>query len=296
MSAPVIVRTIAEFRRTTAPWRRAGERLALVPTMGALHAGHASLVTLARTRAQRTAASIFVNPSQFAPTEDFGRYPRTFDADVEKLAAVGCSLVFAPDATEMYPAGYATTISLDGPAKAGLEDVVRPAHFAGVATIVAKLLIQAAPDVAIFGEKDFQQLAVIRQMARDLDLPVEIVGAPTIREADGLAMSSRNIYLTPPERAAAPELYATMQACAERIGAGEPFGPVLADGRARIERAGFALDYLELRDAVTLAPLEAAAGDMRLLVAGRIGTTRLIDNIAIHVAPAPRAGSVRQES
>ncbi|MBX9758092.1 MAG: pantoate--beta-alanine ligase [Beijerinckiaceae bacterium] len=297
MSAPVIVRTIAELRRTTAPWRRAGERVALVPTMGALHAGHVSLVALARTKAQRVAASIFVNPSQFAPTEDFDKYPRTFEADVEKLAAAGCSLVFAPAAAEMYPPGFATTISLEGPAKAGLEDAVRPTHFSGVATIVAKLLIQAAPDVAVFGEKDYQQLAVIRTMARDLDLPVEIIGAPTLREADGLAMSSRNIYLSPAERAAAPALYAAMQACAAKLAKGEAFGPVLAAGRAHIEQAGFALDYLELRDAVTLAPAApGATGEMRLLAAGRIGSTRLIDNIAIHIAPAPGAGSIRQES
>lgn len=296
MSAPEIVHTIAELRQATAPWRRAGERLALVPTMGALHEGHVSLVTLARTKAQHVAASIFVNPTQFAPTEDFARYPRTFEADVEKLAHAGCDLVFAPSPQEMYPAGFATTISLDGPAKAGLEDVVRPGHFAGVATVVAKLLIQAAPDVAIFGEKDYQQLAVITQMVRDLDLPVEIAGAPTMREADGLAMSSRNVYLSRAERTAAPALFATLKDCAAQISKGEAFAPVLADGRARIERAGFALDYLELRDAVTLAPVVAPAGRMRLLVAGRIGTTRLIDNIAIHIAPAPGAGSIRQES
>ena len=285
MSEPIIVRTVADLRATTARWRAAGERVALVPTMGALHAGHISLVRLARERAERVITSIFVNPTQFAPNEDFAKYPRTFEADVGKLAAAGCDGVFAPTPDIMYPPGFVTTISLDGPAKAGLEDAFRPTHFAGVATVVAKLLIQAQPDVAIFGQKDFQQLAVIRAMARDLDLPVEIIGAPTMRESDGLAMSSRNVYLSVSERAAAPTLHATLQACARAIAAGEAFEPTLADGRARIEAAGFQLDYLELRDAATLAPAEPSGdGPLRLLVAARIGATRLIDNID---APRP---------
>lgn len=280
MSAPIIVRTVADLRRATAGWRAAGERAALVPTMGALHAGHISLVRLARERADRVVTSIFVNPTQFAPNEDFAKYPRTFEADVEKLAAAGCDVVFAPTAQEMYKQGFATTISLEGPAKAGLEDAFRPTHFAGVATVVAKLLIQAGPDVAIFGQKDFQQLAVIRAMARDLDLPVEIIGAPTMRESDGLAMSSRNVYLGPAERAAAPTLFATLTACARAIAQGAAYEPTLAEGRARIEAAGFQLDYLELRDAVTLAPADPAGdGPLRLLVAARIGATRLIDNV-----------------
>lgn len=285
MTAPAIVRTVAELRQAVAAWRRAGERVALVPTMGALHAGHLSLVHLARSRAGRIATSIFVNPAQFAPHEDFEKYPRTFEADVEKLAQAGCDLVFAPAPREMYPEGFATTISLEGPAAAGLEDAVRPTHFAGVATIVAKLLIQTAPDTAVFGEKDFQQLAVIARMARDLDLPVEIVGAPTMREADGLAMSSRNVYLSAAERAAAPALYRVLRESAGRIASGEPFDAVLADGRARIENAGFALDYLELRDAASLARVGARArGPLRILAAARLGTTRLIDNIQAQIA------------
>lgn len=280
MNAPVIVRTVADLRRTTAAWRAAGERVALVPTMGALHAGHISLVDLARTTASRVVTSIFVNPTQFAPHEDFAKYPRTLEADVAKLAQAACDVVFAPLPEEMYRPGFVTTISLEGPAKAGLEDAFRPTHFAGVATVVAKLLIQAAPDAAIFGQKDFQQLAVIRAMARDLDLPVEIVGAPTIREPDGLAMSSRNVYLSAQERTIAPTLHATLTACAQAIADGGAFAPVLAQARARIEAAGFNLDYLELRDAVTLAPADPAAhGPLRLLVAARLGVTRLIDNI-----------------
>ena len=284
MTAPLIVRTVAELRQAVAGFRRAG-RVALVPTMGALHAGHVSLVELARTKAQRVVASIFVNPTQFAPNEDFAKYPRTFEADVEKLAGAGCDLVFAPSPQDMYPQGFATTISLEGPAKAGLEDAFRPTHFAGVATVVAKLLIQCGPDVAVFGEKDFQQLAVIARMARDLDLPVEVVGAPTMREADGLAMSSRNVYLSASDRAAAPVLHRVLSDCASLIAKGQAFAPTLANGRAQIENAGFKLDYLELRDALSLAPVdESAKGPLRLLVAARIGMTRLIDNIHAQIA------------
>ena len=278
MNAPVIVHTVADLRALTAAWRRDGARIALTPTMGALHAGHVSLTELARTRAQRVVTSIFVNPTQFAPNEDFGAYPRTLEADVDKLAASGVDAVFAPTPDVMYPNGFCTTISLEGPALAGLEDRFRPTHFAGVATVVAKLFTQVAPDVAVFGEKDFQQLAVIRRMTRDLDLPVEIVGAPTIREADGLAMSSRNVYLDAGERATAPTLHRTLSLCASRIAAGDAFDAVLAEGRRTIEAAGFALDYLELRNAQSLGAPDPAR-DMRLLVAARIGRTRLIDNI-----------------
>lgn len=285
MTAPLIVRTAAELREAIAGFRRAGERVALVPTMGALHAGHVSLVELARQRAQRVVTSIFVNPTQFAPNEDFAKYPRTFEADVEKLARARCDVVFAPLPQDMYPQGFATTISLEGPAKAGLEDAFRPTHFAGVATVVAKLLIQCGPDAAIFGEKDYQQLAVIRRMTRDLDLPVEIVGAPTMREADGLAMSSRNVYLSAGDRAAAPVLHRAMSDCAALIARGAALGPTLAEGRTRIEAAGFKLDYLELRDALSLAPVDKSAkGPLRLLVAARIGSTRLIDNIHAQIA------------
>lgn len=284
MNAPIIARTIADLRQTVAFWRRAGEAVALAPTMGALHAGHASLVKLARTQAQKVVASIFVNPTQFAPNEDFSKYPRTFDADVALLAGAGCDVVFAPSPEEMYGRGFATTVSLQGPATAGLEDAFRPTHFAGVATVVAKLLIQCGPDVAVFGEKDFQQLAVIRRMVRDLDLPIEIIGAPTVREPDGLAMSSRNVYLNGAERAAAPALYRALQECATRIALGENYESVLAEGRAAIAKASFALDYLELRDAATLAaPVDRKAA-LRLLVAARIGATRLIDNVHAQTA------------
>ena len=282
MNAPAIVRTVAELRQVVTAWRLAGDRVALVPTMGALHAGHMSLVELARAKARRVATSIFVNPTQFAPHEDFAKYPRTFETDVEKLAQAGCDLVFAPLPREMYPEGFATTISLEGPATAGLEDSVRPAHFAGVATIVAKLLIQAAPDAVVLGEKDFQQLAVVARMARDLDLPVEIVGAPTMREADGLAMSSRNVYLSPAERTAAPVLNRVLKVSAARIKRGEPIEMVMEEGGSEITRAGFALDYLEARHALTLKPINSVKdGPIRLLVAAKIGKTRLIDNLAV---------------
>ena len=281
MSAPIIFDDIATMRAAVTGWRRAGERVALVPTMGALHAGHVSLTQIGRERAARTIVSIFVNPTQFAPTEDFSKYPRTFDADVAKLAEAGVDAVFAPTPAVMYPQGFATTVSLEGPATAGLEDRFRPTHFAGVATVVAKLLNQAAPDVAIFGEKDFQQLAVIRQMAADLDIPSEIIGAPTVRESDGLAMSSRNVYLDAKERATAPVLHREMQAAAKTILSGAPIEATLDMARKTISDAGFAIDYLELRDALSLAPVAKAQGKMRMLVAARLGKTRLIDNIAV---------------
>lgn len=282
MTSPLVLNTAADLRRTVAAWRANGESVALVPTMGALHAGHVSLVKAARGRCGRVVVSIFVNPTQFAPNEDFAAYPRTFEADVEKLAAAGADAVFAPGVVDMYPEGFCTTVSLSGPAAAGLEDRFRPTHFAGVATVVSKLLIRTSPDVAIFGEKDWQQLAVIRRAARDLDLPVEIAGGPTVREADGLAMSSRNVYLSPEERATAPLLHKTLTACAARIRAGDGITAAMAQGRAAIEGGGFALDYLETRDAASLAPVADDARDgLRMLVAARIGRTRLIDNIAV---------------
>jgi pantoate--beta-alanine ligase len=282
MNAPAFARTIADLRAHVAAWRAAGERVALVPTMGALHAGHIALTQHVRAHAQRVIVSIFVNPTQFAPTEDFSKYPRTFEADVEKLSAAGVDLVYAPSPEEMYPQGFSTTISLAGPALADLEDRFRPTHFAGVATVVAKLFTQAAPDVAIFGQKDYQQLAVIARMTRDLDLPVEIIGMETVREADGLALSSRNVYLSAEHRALAPMLHATMQACALRIAAGDDFESVLDEGRSAITKAGFALDYLELRNGDNLgAP--AGAQKLRLLLAARIGATRLIDNIDVPI-------------
>jgi len=285
-AGPALADTVAGLRAIVAQWRSRNERIALVPTMGALHTGHLSLIARARLLANRVIASIFVNPTQFAPGEDFERYPRSLDADIANLAEAGADAVFTPDIAAMYPDGFATRVCMEGPARAGLEDRFRPDHFDGVATIVAKLHIIAQPDIAIYGEKDFQQLAVIRQMNRDLDLPVEIVGAPTVREDDGLAMSSRNLYLSGQQRAAAPVLYATLCDCRDRILAGEAAAAVLAQGRERLAAAGFAIDYLELREASTLAPAAVDGRPLRLLTAARIGATRLIDNIPVTSGPA----------
>ena len=253
---PKIAKTVPALRRALAQWRAAGETIALVPTMGALHDGHLALVRLARRRADRVVVSIFVNPAQFAPTEDFSTYPRTFAADVAALAEQKVDLVWAPENVEvMYPKGFATRIVPEGPATAGLEDAFRPDFFKGVATVVAKLFTQTMPDIAVFGEKDYQQLKVVSRMARDLDLPLKVLGAPTVREADGLAMSSRNVYLSPDERAVAPVLYRVLRLCAGKIAKGRPIATILAEGREAIERAGFALDYLEARHAETLAPI-----------------------------------------
>jgi len=284
MTQPAIYTTVEQMRQALRPWRHAREPIALVPTMGALHAGHISLTHLARQKAARCVVSIFVNPTQFAPQEDFSKYPRTLEADLAKLAAAGVDGVYAPTPDVMYPQGFATTISLAGPAATGLEDRFRPTHFAGVATVVAKLFTQAMPDVAVFGEKDFQQLAVIRRMTKDLDLAVDVIGAPTIREADGLAMSSRNVYLDAKERAVAPLLHKTLQDCAARIRAGAEVAKALADAGASLTTAGFVIDYLELRDAASLAAADLTQRDARMLVAARLGKTRLIDNI-----PVPRA-------
>jgi pantoate--beta-alanine ligase len=277
-----VVRTVPTLRRALLPWRKRGDRVALVPTMGALHAGHLALVRAGHRRARRLAVSIFVNPAQFAPHEDFGSYPRTFDTDVAALAEAGVDLVWAPTVAVMYPRGFATRIVPEGPATAGLEDKFRPHFFGGVATVVGKLLTQCMPDFVMFGEKDYQQLKVVTQMARDLDLPTRVVGVPTVRERDGLALSSRNAYLSPDQRAAAPTLHRVLKECARRIAGGDLPARVLDEGGAAIERAGFALDYLEARHADTLQPIESRAdGPIRLLVAARIGKTRLIDNIAV---------------
>ena len=250
--------------------------------MGALHAGHLALVRAAQRRADRVIVSIFVNPTQFAPHEDLKTYPQTFAADIAALAALKTDLVWAPAVATMYPAGFATRIVPEGPASAGLEDAVRPHFFAGVATVVAKLLIQCEPDVAMFGEKDFQQLKVVTQLARDLDLKTRIIGAPIVREADGLALSSRNRYLSSSERNIAPTLHNVLKECAKKIAIGQPIAAVLGAGRSAISASGFALDYLEARDANTLTPVTSPkAGPIRLLVAAKIGTTRLIDNVAV---------------
>ena len=279
---PSVVRTIAQLRRALAPFRKTGGRIALVPTMGALHAGHLALVREARRRARRVVVSIFVNPTQFAPHEDFGSYPRGFGADLKALRAAKADLVWAPAASVMYPEGFATRIEPQGAAKAGLEDKFRPHFFGGVATVVAKLFTQTTPDFALFGEKDYQQLCVVTQMAKDLDLPIKVIGVPTVREKDGLALSSRNGYLSAAERIVAPTLYRVLKASAKRIKQGEPIEMVQEEGRAEIERAGFAVDYLEARHARTLAPLTSRKeGPIRLLVAAKIGKTRLIDNLGV---------------
>ena len=277
-----MVLALPALRSIIAQWRARRQTIALVPTMGALHAGHLALVRLAQRRADRVVVSIFVNPTQFAPHEDFKTYPRTFPADIAALASLKTDVVWAPGVKAMYPAGFATRVVPEGPAKAGLEDATRPHFFTGVATVVAKLLLQCTPDVAVFGEKDYQQLKVVTRLARDLDLAARIVGARTVREKDGLALSSRNRYLLPSERESAPTLHRVLTDCAKKIEAGEPIDAVLNAGRAAITSAGFALDYLEARHAETLAPVASAKeGRIRLLVAARIGTTRLIDNVAV---------------
>jgi len=278
-----IAKTIPTLRRSVTQWRDAGETIALVPTMGALHAGHIALVRLARRRADRVVVSIFVNPAQFAPTEDFSTYPRTFDTDVALLARERADLVWAPHSVAvMYPDGFATRIVPEGAATAGLEDRFRPDFFKGVATVVAKLFTQVTPDIAVFGQKDYQQLKVVTRMARDLDLPLKVIGAPTVRERDGLAMSSRNVYLSAEERAQAPLLHRVLQLCAGKIAKGRSIATILSEGREAIERGGFALDYLEARHAETLAPIGSIKdGPIRLLVAARLGTTRLIDNVGV---------------
>ena len=248
--------------------------------MGALHAGHLALVAAAKTQCRRVIASIFVNPKQFGPREDFSSYPRPEADDLAKLAEAGADLAYVPAVEEVYPAGFATTISVGGPSQ-GLCGAHRPGHFDGVATVVAKLLTQAAPDAAFFGEKDYQQLMVVRRMARDLDLPVEIVGVPTIREADGLALSSRNVYLSPEERRIAPNLNRVMRATAAEIARGADPAPLLQRD-AELTRLGFRVEYLELRNAANLEPLSALpAGAARLLAAVHLGRTRLIDNIPV---------------
>ena len=280
--SPIVVRTVPALRRALEALRARKATVALVPTMGALHDGHVSLVRLAKRRAQKVVVSIFVNPTQFAPTEDFGSYPRTWKADVEKLAAEKVDLIWNPDVKAMYPEGFATRIVPEGPAIAGLEDRFRPHFFGGVATVVGKLFAQCRPDVAIFGEKDFQQLRVVTQMAGDLDLGVRVVGSRTVRERDGLAMSSRNVYLSPEERQTAPVLHRAMKETAKRLKSGEEFESAVAAGRELITAAGFVLDYFEARHAATLAPIASVKdGPVRILVAAKLGKTRLIDNIGI---------------
>jgi pantoate--beta-alanine ligase len=280
--SPLIVRNVSALRRAVDNLRSRKATVALVPTMGALHDGHVSLVRLAKRRADKVVVSIFVNPTQFAPSEDFDAYPRTWKEDVAKLTAEKTDLIWHPDAKAMYPDGFATRIVPEGPATVGLEDRFRPHFFGGVATVVAKLFTQVRPDVAIFGEKDFQQLRVVTRMADDLDLGVKVVGSKTVRERDGLAMSSRNVYLSAEERRIASELHHAMKESARLLRGGTDIETAMAVGAEIITAAGFVLDYFELRHAQTLAPATSTKdGPMRILVAARLGKTRLIDNIGV---------------
>ncbi|MCU0761293.1 MAG: pantoate--beta-alanine ligase [Steroidobacteraceae bacterium] len=277
------VTTIPAVRARVAAWRAAGERVAFVPTMGNLHAGHISLIELARRHGQRFVASIFVNPMQFGPNEDFNHYPRTPDRDAQMLAAAGCDLMFLPDVAEMYPSGPEIATRVEVP---GLSTILcgafRPGHFEGVATVVAKLFNIVQPEVAVFGEKDFQQLTVIRRMVADLCLPVAIVGAPTMREADGLAMSSRNQYLDASQRGLAPRIHAELQRARERLARGERDPEQVGrDGAAALEAAGFRVDYFSVRRAADLQVPAAGDRDLVVLAAARLGRARLIDNLRV---------------
>jgi pantoate--beta-alanine ligase len=274
-----VARSVPELRAQVHSWRQEGLQIGFVPTMGALHPGHISLVRAALAGCDRVVASIFVNPTQFGVGEDYERYPRNEAADLAALDAAGCHLLYAPGVADMYPEGFATSVTVAGLTE-GLCGAVRPGHFAGVATVVAKLLNQVQADAAFFGEKDYQQLLTIRRMATDLDLPVEIVGVPTLREPDGLAMSSRNAYLAADERRIAAVFPAVLAAAVQQL-AGEAAAPVLARARTALEAAGFSVDYIELRDASTLVPVGRVDADARLLGAVRIGRTRLIDNMAV---------------
>jgi len=273
-------RTVADLRAHVAPWRKAGKSIALVPTMGALHAGHLSLVTLAKSKADRVVVSIFVNPIQFGPREDFNTYPRDEAGDIEKLRAAGADLVFAPNTAEMYPAGFSTKVSI-GDLTEDLCGANRPNHFDGVATVVTKLLLQCAPDIAIFGEKDYQQLLIIKHLVRDLDVPVEVLGGEIVREKDGLALSSRNAYLSPAERKTAPLLHQTISEVAAALARGEGADAACVAGRFKLEAAGFRVDYIAVRDPDTLKPLSGPVKHARVLAAAYLGKTRLIDNVPV---------------
>jgi len=282
MSQTRIVHTKADLQNAVAEFRKAGQRVALVPTMGALHEGHLALVRLARSKADRVIVSIFVNPTQFAPHEDFDKYPRTLDSDAEALTKENADLIYAPARDEMYAADFSTRVIPDGGPTAGLESDARPHFFAGVATVVTKLLLQTRPDIAVFGEKDWQQLQVVRRLVRDLDIGVDILAGPTVREKDGLALSSRNRYLSPEHRAAAPALHRVLSESAVLISRGAPIAQVMTNARHEIEKAGFSVDYVEARNAETLAAIDDAYhGPIRLLAAARIGGTRLIDNVPV---------------
>lgn len=284
MSVP-IVRTLAELRATVATWRRQGAKIAVVPTMGALHEGHLSLVRAALVQADRVIVTLFVNPKQFNSAADLAAYPRTEDSDAAKLSPLGAHMLYAPNAEEIYPDGFATNVSVSGVSD-GLCGAFRPGHFDGVATVVAKLFLQTQADLAFFGEKDFQQVHVVKRMAKDLDIPIEILPCATVRESDGLAMSSRNVRLSPEDRATVPKLVQALRAAATRLHTGEAAAPVLRDATKAIEASGFArVEYLELRAAADLKPLTRADVPARLLVAAWLGDVRLIDNVEVTAAP-----------
>jgi pantoate--beta-alanine ligase len=282
MTTPQIVNTIGLLRARLAAARRDGARIGLVPTMGALHDGHLSLVHRTRKHTDKVVVSIFVNPTQFAPHEDFDRYPRTLSADARKLAAAGgTDVIFVPSGGEMYPQGFATRIDVGGPSR-GLETDFRPYFFAGVATVVAKLLLAVMPDVATFGEKDYQQLLVVRRLAADLGLATEIIGAPIVREPDGLAMSSRNAYLKPDERRTAGQMNLALKHVIAELRRGTPIVAAEEAGKRALLQAGFvSVDYVAVRDAKTLTPLATLDRPARVLAAAKVGETRLIDNMAV---------------
>jgi len=283
-----VVRSVSALRNEIARWRKGGKTVALVPTMGALHAGHLALVAHGRSLCDRVVASLFVNPAQFAPHEDFARYPRDEASDAAKLDAAQTDLLYAPPLAEIYPPGFATTVDAGAIAQ-GQDGRFRSGHFQGVATVVTKLLLQASPDVACFGEKDYQQLHVVKRVVRDLDIPVRVEGVPTVREADGLALSSRNLYLSPEERRLAPMLYRVLRETAARLETGDDAPSALAAAVAMLARAGFTkIDYIEACDGETLAPLDRVDRPGRLLAAVWLGKTRLIDNV-----PLAAAGSAR---
>ena len=276
-----IIRNLADLRALTADWRKAGETVGVVPTMGALHQGHLSLVRAAKDGTDRVIVTIFVNPKQFNNPEDLEKYPRTENEDAEKLAPFSVDAIFVPDGNEMYPEGFSTTVSVSGITD-DLEGAHRPGHFDGVATVVTKLFLQTQADRAYFGNKDYQQLQLVKRLARDLDIPIEVIGCPTIREEDGLAMSSRNLLLSDRARIVAPALNTAMVSAADRIRAGEDVATVLAEARAQVIAAGFIdVEYLELRSAASLAPLSTLNEPARLLAAANLAGVRLIDNIAV---------------
>jgi len=279
-SAITTARTVGDLRAHIAKWRKARQRVALVPTMGVLHEGHLALVSLAKSKADHVVVSIFVNPIQFGPREDFKSYPRDEAGDLKKLGDAGADLVFAPDTAEMYPQGFSTQVTV-GDLTEDLCGASRPNHFDGVATVVTKLLLQCAPDLAVFGEKDYQQLLVIKRLVRDLNLPVEIMGGPIVRETDGLALSSRNGYLSPSERKTAPLLYQTISAVAADLAQGRGCDDAVVAARFKLEAAGFRVDYVAVRDPDTLKPLSGPVQRARVLAAAYLGKTRLIDNVPV---------------